>query len=166
MRKTGAAGLPEPVEISPGEILALNRVAVETAQVARHDYDGHLIRCRARLLAVESGLSGKAIRTLTLEQTGATKQDNLIFRAQLHDGKADTLDALLPGSEVEVTGLAELEFAATEIDNEGPRTAPIILGLILRDVSDVLVLQVPSWWTAEHSIGVVAAVVLALGGAL
>lgn len=166
VRKTGAAGLPEPVEISPGEILALNRVAVETAQVARHDYDGHLIRCRARLLAVESGLSGKAIRTLTLEQTGATKQDNLIFRAQLHDGKADTLDALLPGSEVEVTGLVELEFAATEIDNEGPRTAPINLGLILRDESDVLVLQEPSWWTAEHSIAVVAAVLLALGGAL
>ncbi|MEO8617540.1 MAG: hypothetical protein ABI600_20585, partial [Luteolibacter sp.] len=86
VRKTGAAGLPEAVEINPGEILALNRAAVETSQVATHDYDGHLIRCRARLLAVESGLSGKTVRTLTLEQTGATKQDNLIFRARLHDG--------------------------------------------------------------------------------
>jgi signal transduction histidine kinase len=166
VRKTGAAALPEPVEIRPGQILALNRAAVEAAQVAPHDYDGHLIRCRARLLAVESGLSGKATRTLTLEQTGATKQDNLIFRAQLYDGNAGSLDALLPGSELEVTGLVELEFAATEIDNEGPRTAPVGLGLILRGESDVVVIQKPSWWTARNSIAVVAAVLLALGGAL
>ncbi|MEY3896245.1 MAG: hypothetical protein RLZZ214_1765 [Verrucomicrobiota bacterium] len=166
VRKTGAAGLPESVEISPGEVLALNQMAVETAQVAPHDYDGHLIRCRARLLAVESGLSGKAVRTLTLEQTGATKRDKLIFRAQLFEGKASSLDALQPGSELEVTGLVELEFAATEIDNEGPRTAPVNLGLILRSESDVRVLQKPSWWTARNSIAVVAAVLLALGGAL
>ena len=166
VRKTGAAGLPESVEISPGEILALNRAAVESSQVATHDYDGHLIRCRARLLAVESGLSGKVIRTLTLEQTGATKQDNLIFRARLHDGNANSLDALLPGSELEVTGLVELEFAATEIDNEGPRTAPVNFGLILRGESDVRVLQTPSWWTAQHFFAVAAVAMLALGAAL
>ncbi len=165
VRQTGAAGLPEAVEINPGEILALNRAAVEASQVATRDYDGHLIRCRARLLAVESG-SGKAVRTLTLEQTGATKQENLIFQARLLGGKASSLDTLLPGSELEVTGLVELEFAATAIDNEGSRTAPVNLGLILRGESDVMVLQKPSWWTARHFIAGVAAVLLALGGAL
>ncbi|MEO8616950.1 MAG: sensor histidine kinase, partial [Luteolibacter sp.] len=98
--------------------------------------------------------------------TGATKQDNLIFRARLHDGGASSLDALLPGSELEVTGLVELEFAATEGDNEGPRTAPVNFGLILRGESDVTVIQQPSWWTTEHFFAVLSAVLLALGGAL
>ncbi len=166
VRKTGAVGPPISVEISPKEILALNGAAIKSFQVASHDYAGHLIRCRARLLAVESGLDGKTSRTLTLEQTGETKQDNLIFRAKLYEGPTGLLDDLQPGSLLEVTGLVELEFAATEIDNEGPITAPVNLGLILRRESDVIVLQKPSWWTARRSLAVVGAVLLALGGAL
>jgi signal transduction histidine kinase len=167
VRKTGAASLPEPVAISPVEILALNKVAVETAQVALpHDYDGHLIRCRAQLLAVQSEPDGKGPRTLTLEQPSRPGQSSLIFRALLHDGKSTGLDSLAPGSELEVTGLVQLDYAPNDLPSRIARTVPANLDLILRSPADVLVLTEPSWWTARHLAAVLAAVLLALGGAL
>ncbi|MEO5912997.1 MAG: sensor histidine kinase [Luteolibacter sp.] len=167
VRKTGTGVPPEPVSISPGEILELNKVAVETAQVALpHDYDGHLIRCRARLLAVRSEPRGNGLRTLTLEQTGKEDQGDLIFRALLYNGKAGPVDLLLPGSELEITGLVQLDYATKDVLPRISRTVPENLNLILRGPSDVVVLSEPSWWTAGHLTAVLAAMLLALGGAL
>jgi signal transduction histidine kinase len=167
VRKTGAASLPEPVAISPLEILALNKVAVETAQVALpHDYDGHLIRCRAQLLAVQSEPDGRRPHTLTLEQPAKPGQGSLIFRALLHDGKSTALDSLKPGSELEVTGLVQLDYAPNDLPSRIARTVPANLDLILRSPADVVILTEPPWWTARHLAAVLAAVLLALGGAL
>lgn len=166
VRTTGKAELPSPLKISPVEILDINRAAGKSAKVATQDYDGHLIRCRARLLAVESSLSNTAVRTLTLVQGGKSQQDNLIFRARLYDGEAGSLETLLPGSELEVTGLVELEFDAKEAEIDSYRSAPVNFGLILRGASDVTVVREPSWWTAERFIQVIISVLLALGGVL
>ena len=167
VRKTGAASLPGPIVISPAEILALNKFAVETAQVAQpHDHDGHLIRCRARLLAVQSDPDGKGLRTLTLEHPQTVGQGTLIFRALLHDGKTEQLDFLQPGSELQVTGLVQLDYAPNNLPSRISRTVPANLDLILRSPADVVVLSQPSWWTAQHLAMVLAPLLLALGGAL
>lgn len=168
VRKTGVAVPPAPVSISPAEILAINETAVKSARVADpHDFDGHLIRCRARLLAVRSDPHGGGPGTLTLEQAAGGGQPKLIFAARLQDDKSGALDALLPGSDLEVTGLVQLDYATNDATTPRiSRTVPAGLDLILRGPDDVRVLGKPSWWTARHLAMVLAAVLLALGGAL
>jgi len=167
VRKTGVAVLADPVRISPEEIIALNEVAVKTGQVALpHDYDGHLIRCRARLLAVQSEPDGKAPHALTLERTNTLGKGTLIFRALFDNGKMKSLEGLLPGSELELTGLVQLDYGPSTNPLRISRTVPVGLDLILRSSSDVVVLSRPSWWTPGHLTAVLAATVLALGAAL
>lgn len=167
VRKTGAALPPEPVSISPVEIIALNRAAVEAAQVAKpHDYDGHLIRCSARLLAVQSEPGNQGPRTLTLEQANGRDSGSLIFRALLHDGASHELDSLAVGSDLQVTGLVQLDYGPYSLSSRISRPVPGNLNLILRSPADVVVLTKPSWWTARHLTMVLSAVLLALGGAL
>ncbi len=167
VRKTGAASLPEPVRISPEEIFAINDVAVKAGQMALpHDYDGHLIRCRARLLAVQSDSDGKAPRALTLERDNTLGKGTLIFRALFDDVKMKSLESLRPGSELELTGLVQLDYGSRDLPFRISRTVPASLDLILRSASDVAVLSQPSWWTAGHLTAVLGAVLVALGAAL
>ncbi len=167
VRVTGKAAVPEPVVISPEEIFAVNDEAVRAGQVARpHDYDGHLIRFRARLLAVQSGPDDRAFRTLTLERANKLGKGTLVFRALVQDPRVLSLDSLQPGSELEVTGLVQLDYAPNELLSQISRTVPVNLDLILRSGDDVVVLQKPSWWTPRHLAAVLLAVVLALGAAL
>ena len=161
--KTGSGGLPVPVEISPEEILAINELAVKSGQVATpHDYDGHLIRCRGRLLAVQSEPDVKARRTLTLERANTLSKGTLIFRAVVNDPNTRMLDALQPGSDLEVTGLVMLNYAPKDPQSQIFRTVPINLDLILPSAADVRVIKMPSWWTARRFTAVIAATLLAL----
>ena len=167
VRKTGVAGLLGPERISPVEIRQIYESSVNTGQLQMlRDYDGHVIRCRARLLAVESASDDKGSQTLTLEQSRTSGQGPHVFRAALYGGKAQALDRLQLGSELEVTGLVQLEFATNELNAYSAKTVPINLDLILRSAADVVVLQQPSWWSARHFLAVLTVVVLALGGAL
>ncbi len=167
VRKTGVGGVPEPVRINPEEILALNDVAVKAGQVALpHDYDGHLIRCRARLLAMQTERDSNDSRALTLERPNMLGKGTIVFRALFDDVKMKSLGDLVPGSELEITGLVQLDYAPNNLQSRITRTVPVGLDLILRSPADVVVLSKPSWWTAEHLTAVLAAVVLALGGAL
>lgn len=167
VRKVGAGELSEPMVISLVDILAAHESVGKTSLAGMtQDYDGQLIRCRARLLAVESEPDGEANRTLTLAQPRHQGLGDFTFRAQLHDKQAQLLDSLQPGSELEITGLVLLEFAANELDNLSVKTIPVGLSLILRSRADVVVLQKPSWWTAQHFIVIFATALALLGGAL
>ena len=134
VRKIGVGDPPVAVRISPSEILATHRDARGSRMF--QDYDGQLIRCRAVLLAVESDKGGKTNRILTLEQTRTAEQDNYTFRARLQDSQAPFLDSLKPGSELEITGLAQLEFAPDKLHDPSGRSIPAAWGL-LRDRNDV-----------------------------
>jgi len=90
----------------------------------------------------------------------------LIFRALFDDGKMKSLESLRPGSELELTGLVQLDYGPNDLPSRISRTVPVNLDLILRGPEDVVVLSQPSWWTTEHLTGVLAAVLVALGGAL
>ena len=167
VRKTGVAALPEPVVISPEEIFVINDVAVKAGQVALpHDYDGHLIRCRARLLALQSESDGDVYRALVLERANTLGKGTLIFRALFDDAKMKSLETLRPGSELEITGLVQLDYAPKDLTSRISRTVPVRLELILRSAADVVVLSQPSWWTAGHLTAVLAAVLLALGAVM
>ena len=163
----GDATLPAAVVINPEEILEVNQVALGARQVALpYDYDGHLIRCRARLLAVQSEPHISDLSTLTLERTNTLGGGKMIFKAVLHDGQSQRLAALQPGSELELTGLVQLQYERGESPLQTTRTIPVNLDLILRHEGDVVVLSKPSWWTPGNLTAVLAAVLLALGGAM
>ncbi len=159
-RKMGPADVPAAVAISPEEVIALNATAANFGHVAQpHDFDGHLIRFRARLLAVQAAPDGKkAWRRLTLEQ------GSMILMAILPMGAVESLDGLLPGSDVEVTGIVQLEYAKQS--GPGQTFRAVGLEVMLRSAGDVLVVRAPSWWTPRRLLGLMAIVVLILGVAL
>jgi signal transduction histidine kinase len=160
VRKIGQGPVPEPVAISPGKIVALNAAAADRGIPAQpHDFDGHLIRFRATLLAVQSptGDVSPASHKLTLAQ------DGMILSAVLFGGGAGAFDLLRPQSEVELTGLAQLDYSAA-VPRQGIR--PARLDLILRSAADVVVVQAPSWWTAERLLVLAATIGLILVGSL
>ncbi len=160
VRKIGRGVVPEAVAMLPEKIVALNRAAMSTGQLAKpHDFDGHLVRFPARLLAVQSAPDAKQPwRRLTLEQ------GEMILGATLHAGDAAALDALRPGSELEVTALVQLEYAPVNVERQA--LVPTRLDVILRRADEVRVVQAPTWWTPERLLAAMALVVAALGGAL
>ncbi|MBL9193370.1 MAG: sensor histidine kinase [Opitutaceae bacterium] len=160
VRKVGRGPVPEPVAIGPEEIVALNATAIATGQLAKpHDFDGHLVRFPARLLAVEAAADPRQpLRRLTLERGGT------ILGAILHAGEPGPLDALQPGSVLEVTALVQLEY--TPVEGSRRSLVPSRLDVVLRSGADIQVLEAPSWWTPKRLLGVVTLVAVALGAAL
>jgi len=160
VRKIGTALAPVAVAANPGDIIALNHAAMRAGQLASpHDFDGHLIRFRAILLAVQSPPDTKQpARHLTLER------DEMILNATLHAGDLKTIDALQPGSELEVTGIVQLEY--TSVDAPRLSLMPTRLDIVLRSAADITVVRAPSWWTPERLFGAVAVVAVGFGAAL
>ncbi len=160
VRKVGRGATPAAVAITPEEIIALNTTAMTTGQLAKpHDYDGHLVRFRATLLAVQSETDPRQpVRRLTLERGG------MILGAILHAGETAALDALRPGSVLEITAIVQLEY--TPVEGSRRSLVPSRLDVVLRRASDVLVVTAPSWWTPGRLVAAVAIVVVALGASL
>ncbi len=160
VRKIGTASAPVAVAANPEEIIALNHAAMRAGQLALpHDFDGHLIRFRALLLAVQSSPDAKQpARHLTLQR------DEMILNATLHAGDPKAIDALQTGSELEVTGIVQLEYTSVA----APRLSlmPTRLEVVLRSAADVAVVRAPSWWTPERLLGAVAVVAVGFGAAL
>ena len=166
VNRLGGGKPPAAIVINPEEIMAINQQAVETGHMAQpHDFDGHLICFRARLLAVQAD-PGNPQRRLLLERPGARANgtSNLVLQANLQSGPTSELDTLQPGSEVEVTGLVQLAYGQHK--NYRFRRVPAQLDLILRSAQDVVVIQAPSWWTAQRLVGLLGGMILVLAAAI
>lgn len=158
VRRIGHGTAPAAVRVHPDRILATITPAMASGDLAPHDFDGHLVRFDALLLAVPSGTEVRQPwRRLTL-QSGT-----MILSALLQSGETPALDALLPGSQVEITGIVQFEYTS---DNSFRRLMPSRLDVLLRSAADVRVLRVPSWWTSRRLLTVVIIVAVALGTAL
>jgi hypothetical protein len=90
VRKIGSDAAPAAVTINPEEVLALNKAAIKVSKLAQpHDFDGHLIRFNATLLAVETAPEAKQpSRRLIL------KRGEMILGALLAAGETSALDDL------------------------------------------------------------------------
>ncbi len=141
--KTGSAEVPGAVLKDPEKVMRIYEKDIYVRGESRaDDFDGRLIRFRARLLRVRASPDRRADwRQVTLEQ------GRLILGAILHTGDAKALDRLQPGSEVEVTGILKLDFsqAITGLDFQ----RRVILEVTLREAGDVTVVRAPSWWTSQ-----------------
>lgn len=160
VRKLSAGTAPPAVAITPESIIDLNNAALDAGHMSEpHDFDGHLVRFRANLTALQAAAdSRQPWRRLLLERGGA------IFSAILLAGPPQALDALLPGSELEVTGIVQLEYSA--VDEPRVSLRPNRLDVILRSAADVRLVRAPSWWTAQRLLAAMAAVAVAFGAAL
>ena len=160
VRRIGTGTVPPAVAVTPEEIIALNNAALDTGHMSEpHDYDGHLVRFRASLTAFQAATDARQPwRRLLLNR------DGVIFSAILLEGDPKALDALLPGSELEVTGIVQLEYAP--VDEPRVSLRPNRLDVILRSATDVRVVRAPSWWTAGRLLAAVAIVATAFGAAM
>lgn len=160
VRKVGTGPVPAAIAISPREIIRLNYEATTTGQMAHpHDFDGHLVRFRAHLLATPSAPQGEqSVRQLTLQH------GEMILTAVLHAGDTARIDALQPDTELDVTGIVQLVYSPTV--GSPQFLSPARLDVILRSADDLVVVRAPSWWTARRLLATVALIAAALGAAM
>lgn len=158
LRRTGTASLPTPMAVSSAEILLpkLN----QGRELSVEDYDGALVSLRGRLVRAESP-PGQETK-LYLDCGGA------LIGAEL--AKGVSVSALQMESEVEVTGVCRVMLDQAWPADVMP--APAGFSLLLRDMGDVRVVRVPSWWTRERvlwllgGVGALATVIAAWAVAL
>ena len=158
-RKIGSAEPPEPVAIQPQEVLSLDEQFRQTGwTVSPSNYDGCLIRCRARVDATSTTPDGLAL--------SLTDGDTRLV-AMLPDGVAVGIpsDRLVPGSDVDVTGIVQLNLATKQ-------SGGLLLGnpsvsqieLLVRDPLDIVVVRAAPWWTPRRlaiTAGMLAALAVA-----
>ena len=158
-RKIGSAAPPAPVAIQPRDVINLNAEFLQTGwTVSPSNYDGCLIRCRARVDATSTTPEGLAV-------TLADGDTRLV--AILPKGIAAGLsaDRLVPGSDIEVTGIAQLNLVAKQSGGlllEHPRVSQ--LEMIVRDPRDIVVVHAAPWWTPRR-LAVAAGLLAALAAA-
>ena len=155
-RKTDSGPPPNPTAITPDEVVAINtKSAASGVMASPGDYEGCLIRFPARLLEARvSHDSG-----LLLLSAGKT---SVVAVADLADFTA--LRRLMPGSELEVTGIVATEWKVDP--TKWPATILDRMTLLIRSPDDVRLLRTPSWWTPQRLGILLAGVAAALAGAL
>ena len=162
IRKVGTASEPEPVNINPGEILALNAKAMLTGQASEpNDFDGRLITFRGRLLNIQPAIDRKPPWQRLALDAGDT-----IVEVLLYKGDTKAFEELQPGSELQVTGIAQLEFDLFPEKQSTLQHPPSGLQLLLRSKDDVVVLQAPPWWTPQRLASALAVGVFLLLGVI
>ncbi len=158
VRRISGGTIPPAHAIGPEEIVRLNRESLTHARRATpRDYDGHLITFPARLLAVQTPFDPRKVSRQLL-----TVRAGEIVMAELTGPQSALLDRLLPGSEIALTGIAQLEYASVDAPRSRLSLVPNRVSLILRGPDDVVVLSAPSWWTPPRLLTVVGLSTLAL----
>jgi signal transduction histidine kinase len=134
--KTGVAPVPEPVEVTPAEVLARWHPAMDSA---RTDFDGRLVSLRGRLEKITAAVEGDGAR-LYLDCAGQ------VISAALDDPGGTA--ALRLGSELRVTGICLVSYPDGDPARGFPQ--PQSFSLVLRGGADVAVLRAASWWTSRR----------------
>lgn len=156
VRRTGHGDPPAPVALQPDEIVSVNVRARETGRVARPcSYHGCLVRSTGKLVEITPPHGGHCRMLLAAGES--------ILSAILPDTAYSRVKALLPGSRLAVTGVAELNLDADDdtvlvADPEADR-----IGLLVRSSDDVIVVQAAPWWTPGRLAAALAVVACVLG---
>ena len=146
VRKTGDAILPKPMSVMPDKILLLNAKSLESGVgVASSDFDGRLITFKARLVSIQDSPNGRPPwHRIELDAGG------ILVEALLYKGYVKAFQGVQLGSELQVTGIAEMLFDLTQQKQSVTQIPPHGLRLWLRNLDDVSVVRAPSWWTPKH----------------
>ena len=126
-RRIGAGPSPVPIPVT-------------AAQALDGSHDADIVRIQARLL---DGTPGPGPHTLNMES------GNILFLAQVEDARPRKhLEALVPGSLLQLTGICVLE--ADESHN------PRGFRILVRSLDEVVLLQPPPWWDIKRMLRMIA----------
>jgi signal transduction histidine kinase len=153
-RKTDSGPPPNPTAITPDEVVAINaKSAASRVMASPGDYEGCLIRFPARLL--EARVSHE--NGLLLLSAGKTSVVAVADRAYFTG-----LRRLMPGSELEVTGIVATDWKFDS--TQWPAKIPDRMTVIVRSADDVRLIRGPSWWTPQR-LAIAAGLLAALAAA-
>ena len=147
VRKTGKALIPSPIYISPSAIMAINTKAVLGGRASElNDFDGRAITFRGRLMNIQPSWDLKPPW-----QRLSINADGIVVEAQLHRGDTKAFQNLELGSELELTGIVQLEFTVTAQNYYTPmQRPPTGMKVLLRSAEDVSLISPPSWWNPQR----------------
>jgi len=139
-RRVGKGTLPAAELVTVNELL-LPAIARLSSPISEKDYAGGLVRLRGLITEVE-WREHEALLNLFLVSEGHR------FRASLPSPREPAAGLWSVGSEVEVTGVCDLEFKL--IGAGVPGTIVSDFSLWLRTPQDVRVLRAAPWWTSAR----------------
>ena len=147
VRKTGKGTVPWAVYIRPVDVLAINTKALLRGQAPEsNDFDGRLITFRGRLVNIQPSWDRKPPW-----QRLSINADGIIVEAQLYKGDTKAFEDLQVGSELEVTGIVQLDFAVNTQNYYTPQQRPPTgMKVLLRSFEDVTLVTPPSWWNSQR----------------
>jgi len=157
VRKTGRGPVEEPINVQPEEIVTVNTRSARSSLIAHPgDFNGRLIRFEATLVDILETVPGQQRLVL------ATRNSSVIATLPMSDsGNPDFFPA---GSKLSVTGVAQLVFDPDAFI--GGAVAPLRVDVLLRGPADIVILEVPSWWTRTRVLYALAGVAGAFGAAV
>lgn len=121
-------------------------------EILREDHDGELVQVEGELIGQD-----RATGDLTLLLRSGTDFYPAILPG---NGSDENLPNLKDGSRLRLTGVCNVQVD-TESTNRGEGgVRPRSFQILLRSPDDLEVLRVPSWWSRDHILGILAAVVL------
>ena len=142
VRKLGSGEPIQPLPTSLADIRRAFEPVMRGLPSDPHDFDGLLVEVTGRLLSVQR-LSGRGKARLLLG--GGEEQ---LTTADLDFSQLRHIGELRVGSLIKVIGLAEVEYAASRQMQE--LSQPVGLNLLLRNTSDITVIEAASWWTPQR----------------
>jgi signal transduction histidine kinase len=150
-RKTGHSLLPAPILATRSQILTVKSLG--TSDLKKEDYDGTRVRIRGRLIKVESNPGEDHRLFLDCE-------DGVVVATLPAKIPRASLQLVMPGSEVEATGLCSVRLATGWPVLTLP--VPESFVLLLHAPEDIRVARAPSWWTARRLLTVLAGTIAVL----
>jgi signal transduction histidine kinase len=147
VRKFGHGGTPLPLTVTPESILRVNTSsAAGDIQAEPGDFEGCLVRTQGQLIQAQPTVSGGVF---VLRSAGT------IVNVEADAASFAPFEATAPGTSMEVTGVAAIDWGASLESPEGG--SPERVRLLVRSADDLRILKTPSWWTtARLLVGLVA----------
>ncbi len=130
---------PPPV---PATLAQIRNVRLGRSGSYMDDYDGRLVTLRGRMISLQH-VTGSAVQLFF-------ESDGELIRASLPEVHPhSTLDALLTGAELAVTGVCRTTFQrARLVPDKG--FSPTAIEVLLRSAADVRVISAAPWWTVRR----------------
>lgn len=141
-RSLGPGEPPAPVEVTAKQIMNPNFHQIYQPAVAKEDYSGRLVRLRGKLIKIERDVMDYPT-ALWVESGGHTFQALPPQLNSLYQTGGTSL--WQEGSELELTGVSELNFRPSEFNDNFVSISSFHLWL--RSPQDVRVIGMPPWWT-------------------
>jgi signal transduction histidine kinase len=144
MKKIGSGPAPDPIEVTPRQIVAVNALASVTYRRAEPgDFIGCLVRFEAELLDTQKTGYGAELVLATDGVPTSVLLDAETFRH---------LQSLQAGSRIRVTGIVQPWAPPEQLDLLGvlEGSSDQRVHVKIQSADDIDVIHPPSWWTPRH----------------